>query len=137
MTDPVWLQRARATLTAAISGAPTVGNEVAELIEDDAVGSDGITLALLFWLDSLIDRSPSTAGANPVPMPHIWPTGMAPPQRWALRTLDARVTNDADTARALWSEATEDFDCFTECVRMVAVLAGMSLGGRLSPDAQD
>ncbi|MFE3002990.1 hypothetical protein ACFXG4_49590 [Nocardia sp. NPDC059246] len=136
MTDPVWLRRARATLTAATVGAPTVGNEVAELITDDAVGSEGITLALLFWLDSLIETSPSPMGTSPFPLPDIWPTEMTLSQRWALRMLDARSNGDAETARALWSEATEDFDYFAECLLMVVLLAGRSLGGRLSPVPQ-
>ncbi|MGN2635063.1 hypothetical protein ACTD5D_02470 [Nocardia takedensis] len=137
MKDPIWLKHAHAALTAAVDKrSDFVGIEVARLLSDENVGSDGLILAALYWIDRMIEASPPDEVPAPAPVPDIWPADMALSQRWAVRLVASRINNDPDTAQALIAEAAADFDYLSECMSMLVILAGMSLGGRLAPGSR-
>ncbi|WP_433521646.1 hypothetical protein ACQPZ2_30695 [Nocardia pseudovaccinii] len=131
MNDPVWLNRARAALRAATEGSDSVGIEVAKLLSDEQVGSDGLILAVLWWVDRLIEGSDPATVTAPAPVPDIWPVDMDLSQRWALQMVAARINDDQDEGQRLMVEASRDFDYLTECVGTLVILAGLSLAGRL------
>lgn len=136
MADPIWLQRAKSVLMAATLGERSAGPEVAELLKDEAVGRDGVDQAILFWIDCMIDAAPPGSHADVYPVPDIWPADMLPEQRWSVRLLGARLNNDQEAVDKLLSEAVLDFADHIDCVLAVAIMAGLSLRSRATPQAE-